>query len=208
MTKFITVSGPQSSGKTTLLNYLKKKYPHWQIIDEINPASITKKKDFGALNTSVEIEKEIIEANISLVSSIERNHKTVLTEQGIFNYVFNQYFLYKKLADEYYHKLFKAHNGLDCFIVFINIKPEISWQRRKEKYIKRITNKGINDKNIIDEYLEQYKKIIFDLYPLWIKCYKKIPFKKITIENSYKEKHIFLEEAEKTILSLLSQKSL
>ena len=207
MSKLIVIAGPQSSGKTSLLNNLKKKYSNWHFIDEINPATVTGKKDFGAVNTGTELEKKIIERDINNIRNISRDHQIVVLECGIFHYVYARHFIYREQANFYFKEYLKAHKGLDTHVIFIKTIPEVSLERRKEKYLKRIMDKGITDKKIIDEYLEQYRKVIDDLYPLWLECYKKVPFPKIMIENSYKEKSRYLKEADEIIQSLLPQKS-
>ncbi len=206
MTKLIIIAGPQSSGKTTTLNYLKKKHPEWHFVDEVNPASITGKKDFGALNTSAQLERKIIEEDIKNIEKISRGHKFVLLECGIFHYAYARYFLYKKIADEFFQKYLGAHHGLDPFVLFIHTKPDASWERRKGKYVKRLKNKGISEPDIMEKHLTKYREMIETLYPFWLDCYKKVPFPKMTIPNTVKSKGVFLKEADKVIQSLLYRK--
>lgn len=208
MTRLITIAGPQSSGKTTLFNHLKKKYKKYVFLPEINPKSITGKKDFGAINTYESLERRITKIDIDRIKKIDRNNKIIVIETGIFHYVWTENFLDKKTAEKYFKKYLDVQKKFHSFVIFIDTKPDISWKRRKEIYKQRILNKGIHDKSIIKKYLQEYKKIIFNLYPLWLKCYKKIPFEKIMIKNSTKAKTTFLKQAEKIILSLLSQPSL
>jgi deoxyadenosine/deoxycytidine kinase len=202
MTKLIIIAGPQSAGKTTLLNYLKSRYNNWYFIDEVNPASITGKKNFGIINTSADLQRKIIEADIENIIKIKRDHQFVLLESGIFHYAYARFFLYKKIAEEYFQKYLEAHKGLDPIVVFIHTNPSASWKRRKSKYLKRITDKGITDPDIKEQYLEKYREIIEKLYPYWLESYKKMPFPKMTIPNSNKSKNKFLKQAEQIIISL------
>lgn len=207
MQKYIIIAGPQSSGKSTLLKYLKEKHPNWHFIEEKNPASVTGKKDFGAINSESELERKIIEEDILHIKKINRkNKKVIIIESDIFHYVYARYFIGKKEANDFFKQYLQAHQGYDPLVIFIKTTPSISWERRKPEYIKRIKNKRITDEKTVIKHLDQYKKIIEDLYPLWLKCYDKIPFKKLTIENLHGKKAEFLKKAEKIILSL-SQKS-
>ena len=205
MTKLIIIAGPQSSGKTTLFKYLQKKHPNWQFVSDTDPRTVTGKKHFGAVNVSAELEEKILEQDLKNIKNIDRKKEIVIAECGIFNCVYAQHFLYEKLANHYYKEYLKIYEGLNPYVFFIKTIPEISWQRRKEKYRKRILDRGVTDQKIIEEYLYEYKKIIETLYPSWLEFYKKIPFKKIMIENSYKEKGQFLKEADKIIQSLLTR---
>ncbi|MBI5126918.1 AAA family ATPase [Candidatus Roizmanbacteria bacterium] len=207
MSKLIIIAGPQSSGKTTTLNYLKKKHKDWYFVDEVNPRTITGKKNFGAVNTNADLEERILNGDIDNIEKIDRKKDTVILESGIFHYVYARYFLYKKLADRYFGEYLQAHQGLKPYVFFIKTDLEVCFERRKSMYLKRILEKGVNDKTIIDKHLNEYKKIMEAIYPFWFDCYKKVPFPKISIENSYKAKNDYLKEAEEIIKSLLSQKS-
>ncbi len=203
MTSYIIIAGPQSSGKSSLLKYLKTKYPKHIFIEEKNPASVTGKKDFGAINSGSELEKKIIEEDIKHIQEIDRKNKIIIIESDIFHCVYADYFNGKKNANKYYRRYLKAHQGFNPVIIFINTLPEISWKRRRYKYVNRIRNKKIKSKKEIKKLLDRYQEIILQLYPIWIKYYKKVPFKKLMIENSYKSKNEFINEVDKIILSLL-----
>ncbi|MGB9883701.1 MAG: hypothetical protein ACPLRN_04315, partial [Microgenomates group bacterium] len=108
-----------------------------------------------------------------------------------------------KSAKTYFKKYLKIYKNYQSMVIFIDVKPKISWKRRKNKYWQRIKEAGIIDKDEIKKRFKKYKKIIFDLYPLWLKYFKIIPFQKIIIKNSYKTKKVFLEETEKKIKNFL-----
>ncbi len=207
MPKLVIVSGPQSSGKTTLMNHIKANHKDWFFVDEINPAFITGNKDHGAFHTGPELEKKIIEKSLNIINNLDMKKNVTFLETGIFAIVFARYLMDEKTADEFYRQFLKAFEGLELYVIFINTVPQVSWERRKEKYLKRIKNNGEVDKDLIDKHLNRYKKIITELYPLMLKFYDELPFPKTMIENSNKEKSTFLKEAEKIIFSLLSRKS-
>ncbi len=202
MPKLFIIAGPQSAGKVTLLNYLRKKHKNWFYVDEVNPASVTGKKYFGAINTTAELEKRIIEEDIKNIKNIRRDHNVIILNTGIFHYVFALYFNYKKLANYFFKQYLNAHKGLNPYVIFINAIPEVSWERRKPKYIKRIEDKGITDPAIIEQHLAKYKKIIDTVYPYWFECYNRVPYPKLIIENSNKKKNAFLKEADEIITKL------
>lgn len=205
MTKLIIIAGPQSSGKTTCLNYLKKNHKDWEFVDEVNPRTITGKKNFGAINTNADLEQKILEEDIKNIQNIDRNRKIVILESGIFHYVYARHFLYKKLADHYYLEYLKAHEKLNPYVIFIKTDLDVCFARRKPKYLKRILEKGVTDQNVINQFLDEYKEVMRAIYPYWFDCYKKVPFSKLMIENSNIEKNIFLKEAKKIVLNIVNK---
>lgn len=192
-TKLLIIAGPQSSGKTTAFNHLKTKFPNFHYQEEINPYYLAGKNHPGGAFTTSELELKLVEADLEMLSNLN-NHKTVILETSIFHLVYTEYFSGKKIAEDFYKKYLLLHNRFDSLLLFIDTKPEISWRRRYPHYLKRIGR--LNGKNNSFDILEKYQKTIYDLYPLWHKWYVKIPFKKLTIRNSFKTRKNFLIEIE------------
>ena len=82
--------------------------------------------------------------------------------------------------------------GFRPVILFIDTKPAVSWKRRKPIYEKRTA--GIPSVQERKKAMKKYRSTIERLYPLWIKWYKKFPFEKYMIRNSYKNEEVFLNE--------------
>jgi len=199
MTRLIIIAGPQSSGKTTVLKHLRRLHKNWEFIDEINPTSITGIKNFGAINTTEELEKKIIETDINKIKSINRNFNTAVIETGIFHCVYASHFFSEKIALQYFNMYLKAHEGLKPYVIFIDTKPQVSWERRKGRYLKRIREKRIREKKKKELLLKKYRKTIDDLYPHWLRIFKKIPFEKIKMMNNHENKSEFLENIDRIL---------
>lgn len=204
MRKLITIAGPQSSGKTTLLNFLKKKYKHILLIDEVNPRSLTKNKNFGAADTKADLEKKLIEKDIENINKIKSKTGLVIIESGIYHCVYGEYFIDRQAANYFFRKYLETYKKFGSYTLFIDTKPIISWNRRKFEYLRRIRNNGITNKKEVSKQLGKYKKIIFDLYPIWKKYYKKISFEKRSINNDRLSIKNFLNKADNIIAKFLS----
>ena len=124
-------------------------------------------------------------------------------ETGIFHLVYAEKFCGKKIANNFFYKYLTYHEKFDCKTIFFDTKPEISWHRRYPNYLKRI--KDQNRENNSFYILAKYQKTIYDLYPLWLKWYQKIPFEKVMIKNSFKTKKKFLQEVEEKIQEFLEK---
>lgn len=202
MSHFITIAGPQSSGKTTALDHLKKKYPDWFFIEDINPYTIAGENHPGGAYTSEELEIKISEIVLAKVRNIkQRYNQNSAIETGIFHLVFMKFFGRKKLMDLFYPQYTSLYNELNSFIIFIDTNPKVSFARRKEKYIVRIKRIGITDKKKFESMLKKYQDIVFRLYPHWLKFYEKITYSKVLIKNSYISKQQFLNEIDRAVKS-------
>lgn len=208
MNYFITIAGPQSSGKTTALKHLQEKHKDWIFVEEINPYTVTGANHPGGAYVDSDLETNIIKIQLAKMEAIkDRLDQMAVAETGIGHVVYTQFFVGKKIADKFYDDYIRLYNGLNPFIIFIDTTATISFERRKNKYEKRIKERGIVKKKEAEGALKKYRNTIFDLYPLWIKFYEKLPYPKVKIENSSLNQGKFLNELDRVISELLSRKS-
>jgi len=201
-TKFIIIAGPQSSGKTTAFDHIKKRYPDAIFLEEINPYTFNKTHLGGAF-VGKALEMKIVEEDLkrleSLTSACEKkksNLAFIVQETGIFHLVYCEGLFEKRYLRRYYQKYLKIYNHFDVFVLFIDTKPSCSWSRRKYIYIERIKKLGIRKKKEKVVMPERYRRKIETLYPLWLRWYKKVPYKKTIIKNSKKDLPAFLKSIE------------
>lgn len=198
-TKLIVIAGPQSSGKTTIMKLLEKKYPHTPFIEETNQYTVVDKNHLGGAYVDSETEKQINNADIEKIKAIDRNQNIIFIESGIMHCTYAEYYCDEKTAKSYLEKYIRAHEGLHPIIFFIDTKPQVSWRRRRKTYIQRIDRAGVTDPKKREEMLEFYRTRISNIYPLWHKYFRLIPFEKYMIKNSYKSWEVF----EKEILNII-----
>lgn len=196
---FFIIAGPQSSGKTTILQHLKKKHPQFLFIDETNQYTILNKNHLGSAYVTREIEEQIAKTDIKKIKKIDRSLKYIITETSIMHCVYHEIFMSKEDAKLYFNKYIKAYKRLHPVLLFIDTKPQVSWKRRRRKYIERIRKVGLLNSSKKKEMLAKYRRNIEKLYPLWIKYFKKIPFEKYMIKNSNKTWNVFEKEIMKKI---------
>ena len=196
MIKLIIIAGPQSSGKTTVFNLLRQKYPVHHYLEEINPYTLVGKDHPGAAFTNGELEIKLVNHELKILETLSSwldppageagRTKMVIVETGIFHLVYLEKFAGKALANRHYQKYLKLHQFFKPQIIFIDTKPEVSWRRRKDNYLARIRKSGITNPTEIYKRLNKYQTNLYHLYPLWLKYYQKLPFEKIMIKNSKK----------------------
>lgn len=202
-TKLIVIAGPQSSGKTTIMKLLEKKYPHIPFIEETNQFTVVDKNHLGGAYVDSETERQINEADIEKIKTIDRNQGFAFIESGIMHIIYMEYYCDEKTAIDYLKKYTKAYEGLHPIVFFIDTKPQISWRRRRKTYIQRIDRAGVTDSKKRREMLGFYRTRISNIYHIWHKYYRLIPFEKYMIKNSYKRWEVFEREIMDKIKSIL-----
>lgn len=197
MAHFISIAGPQSAGKTTAFKYLSKKYAKRGILFQMdmNPY-IFKKSDHPKYISTQDFQEDLNRETIKLLQSIDRN-TDVIMENGPMQVVYIEAYSGKRKAEEYFRKYVKLLKRLDPVIIMVDAKPKLSFKRRINEYLRRIKKHKLQKQ--AQTILDQYEKKIIDLYPLWNKWFKRFPFKKILIKNSYKKQEKYLAEIETVI---------
>jgi deoxyadenosine/deoxycytidine kinase len=205
MAHFITIAGPQSSGKSTAVDHLKKKYPNWYFLETIDPYTIGGMEHSGAAYTDRDLQINMMKIELIKINAMKnKNNPMFVAELGIFRLVYAHYFYHKKLADEYFEPYLQAYDAFDSHLIFIDAKPEISFQRRKKSYVERIKNRGVKDKKSFDKSLKKYQDTVYHLYPHWLRFYEKLRYPKTLIKNSYISEQEYLTEIDRVVNSVRS----
>ncbi|MCL4364639.1 deoxynucleoside kinase [Patescibacteria group bacterium] len=206
MSHFITIAGPQASGKTTALNHLKKHHQDWFFLEDINPFTVIGKNHPGAAYTDTELEGKILEIVSAKLHKIENHYdQIIVAEMGIFHLVYGQFIGSKKLSNQFLPKFLKIYNEFNSSIVFINITPNVSFARKRKSYRQRILAKGTTDDKEISDSLTVYKHAINNIYPYWLDLYQRLDFPKITIENSDLTEKEFLAKLDSVIKKIINR---
>lgn len=183
----LTIAGPQSAGKTTVFQMIKNHFPYFNFLSEINPYTFYGEKHLGGAFNDEKTEILIIEKDLEQLKKIKEN---TVVETGIFHLVYSEIFSPKK-TKKFFQEYLNLYYHFQNWLIFIDVKPEISWKRRRKKYQERVKNLS---KEKQKEALNRYKNNLYRLYPLWLKYLKIFPFNKIIIKNSYKNFFNFKKE--------------
>lgn len=198
----IVISGPQSSGKTTLLNHLQEKFPKVKFLPEINQYNIISAKHLGAAFVTQDVERKIIEKDIAITKQESKKYSLMIIETGIMHLPYAEICINNKVAASYFNVYKKLYDRMNTHIILIDTKPAVSWKRRKSKYLKRI--KHIKDPKLKQTLFDKYHRRIFDFYPVWKKYTKLLPYKKYIINDSYITKTKFLKKSIQIVSNILT----
>ncbi len=203
-------AGPPSSGKTTVLKYLKKRFSgRLKIYEEINPYTFFKDHKGGAY-VDFELEVRIIKADLARTREIVASGEPALVETGVFHLAYLKRFAEKegtKEARELYSKFEKEYlelfSSVRHLVIFIDTKPEVSWIRRRAYYRQRV-EKIIKEKGgKVRKLMRKYKDNLFELYGYFKGLYESLPLQKVRLKNNYRKEERFLMEVERIVVTHL-----
>lgn len=152
MRELVIIAGPQAAGKSTIISGLSEQYhgvlplfnrrcpPRLFPLQESRQIVVHKYALLGAIFMTREHELEVAECDLGrmdLILGRARNHLVYIDECNVFTLahaaahgITGLDFLW----DEYMTRLEK----LNAKVIFIDVPPEISWERRRAKYEQRL----------------------------------------------------------------------
>lgn len=176
---FIIIGGPQASGKTTAQEHIKETYRDIIILKEAAQILIEEERKrglaIGGALVSSDFERKILDFNLKRMNEIlsKGNPGKIYLEE---TYIFNLAHMAVKIPEmvgEYYPKYVESLKPFNVGIIFINVPPEVSFERRKPEYMRRYEGR-----ENFDELMRKSKDYIYKIYPSFIAVYKRLPFPK------------------------------
>jgi thymidylate kinase len=197
MKRMVVVSGPQAAGKSTclkrlfdLLHYVYPCLPESKIVEpfilqEARQIVVHKYHLMGGIFMTKKQEREVIDIDFYRMDSIlkELDERLLYFDEcNVFTLAHakaHQVILNKDYFAQYCEYLHK----LNAVIIFLNVIPDVSWERRKDIYQSRLFRFPEEQrKDILNRYFE-YLDI---LYPSLSHIYEKINLPKIRINANDK----------------------
>ncbi len=204
----ILITGPQSSGKTTLFNYLKNQYPKARFQPEINPYSILAKHSGSAFVTE-DLQTEISRLTIKQFRAFSNLPQStlILWETGFMNLAYMQRDLKPKNYSHFKNLYLKLAHSTDMKAIFIDTKPQVSWQRRKDIYLNRVKHyledNQITDPNgqkkVTTTRMAKYKDNLYLMYPLFKQAVKILNLPTYVVQNNNGSLESFLKQARQIV---------
>jgi len=186
---YLIIAGPQAAGKTTAIRLIREQGKN-PVFDEDmefcffkeGRAIINSKYSLkGAVSITRLDEIEAIELDLRRMSQLQEGieNRCYFDESNIFtlSHASMRHIPIRSYFDDYCSLLEKLNTG----IIFLDITPEISWGRRKRRYIKRVENLPSREQ---EKMLAGYKNYISSVYNRLLNLYEMIRFPKIRIDAS------------------------
>lgn len=215
MAELIIIAGPQAAGKSTVITTLASCYQgiaalfprKWSPLifplQESRQIIVHKYLLLGAVFMSSEQEREIVNCDLArmelmLQRARDRKKRVVyLDECNIFTLAHAAAHGIRdveKYWDEYVLQL----QQLSAKVIFLNIPPELSWERRSRRYEQRLIYFHNSQHASVRV---RYRDYLVKIHPLLLETYERLPFPKVMIDATYPEKKV-MEMVSKTLAKL------
>ena len=203
MSELIIIAGPQAAGKTTVVSQIcsdfsglysvcnssVRKIPPIFPLQESRQIVVHKNVLLGAIFMTREQEEEVVEcdlARMDLISNRSRDRLVYLDECNIFTIA---HAMAHGIVDveSHWQEYILRLKRLNAKIIFLDVDPEISWERRRRKYQQRLIYFPANRHNAI---MRKYHEYLIRLHPLLLDVYHRLPFPKEFLDARKAEKNV------------------
>lgn len=143
----------------------------------------------GAIFMNLEQEQEVVSCDLGRMDLVlQRNQKQLvyLDECNIFTLAHAAAHMITGV-EQYWDEYISRLKQLDAMVIFLDVPPAISWERRCRKYEKRLVYFPENEHKAI---MRRYQEYMEKLYPLLLDIYRRLPFPKVIIDGSCSEENI------------------
>jgi len=185
--QYLIIAGPQAAGKTTTKRYLEERCKefsnqNFRFLDESRDIISKKHSSFGTLTITRDLEYKIIEEDLSRLKGIEERGKdsdiNYVDETSVFGLAHSC--LHGIEIKDYFREYIDILRRLDSSVMFLDVPPEISLSRRKERYEKRFASMDEDEKK---DAMDEVWKYFNGVYPELLKMFEQINLPKIKIYN-------------------------
>ena len=193
MSELIIIAGPQAAGKSTAITNLdlqfrsaralfpQKQVPALMALQESRQIIVHKNMLLGAQFMDVTDEREIPRCDFSRMDKmIAQNHKRLVyvDECNIFTLAHAEAHGIASLR-RHWSRYLRYLKQLDAKVIFLDVPPDVSWERRRERYEQRLIYFPESQHQSI---MKGYRDYLDRIHPLLHKLYNKLPLPKILLD--------------------------
>lgn len=206
MGELIIVAGPQAAGKSTaisqicsqyqavlpLIGQLGRKIPPILPLQESRQIIAHKDILLGAIFMTTEQEEWVVSCDLTrmdLILARPKNRVVYLDECNIFTIAHAMAHGVSQV-ERHWSEYVTRLKRLKAKVIFLDVDPEVSWERRRRKYEQRLVYFPRKRHRSI---MRAYHKYLKKLHPLLLDVYHRLPFPKELIDGRLPEKNIILE---------------
>jgi thymidylate kinase len=201
MSSILIIAGPQAAGKTTVINKLisqpynvadlfpRQDPPLLFPLQESRQIIVHKDVLLGAIFMTAEQELQVIECDLRRMDLIQqRNHKPAVyvDECNIFTIAHALAHGVTQVQD-YWDQYVTRLKELTARVIFVDVPPEVSWERRRRRYEQRLIYFAESEHKAI---MDNYRDYLFKLYPLLHQVFNCLPFPKDTVSGQMSEENV------------------
>lgn len=180
---YIVTAGPQAAGKSTLVRDLCARDPGLTPLEEARQIVVHKYQRKGAIFMTVEDELEVIHIDTMRMASIvdgDRAGARFVDETNVFTLAHARAHGVD-WTPSHFNVYRDALARLNAVVLFLDVPPEVSWERRHHRYLQRLWDASDAER---DETMARYKAYLFRLYRELSVIYDELDCPKARIDAS------------------------
>ncbi len=195
MSEFFIFAGPQAAGKTTIIENINREFRHLSpFFRSKNPALFPLQESraivshthmlLGGIFMRPEHEIAAVDCDFKRMDLILERRPTRkiihMDECNVFTLAHasaHGVHLAQSYWDEYIRRLKKLH----AKIIFLDVPPDISWERRQARYAERLIYFHESRHGAL---MKRYRKYLETMHPLLKELLERLPFPKKTINGT------------------------
>lgn len=194
--KFIVIAGPQAAGKSSVKGHIAGIYNQYHAsynkysrgyglsavvpLEEARSIVIHKHQIKGAISMSYLDELEVIHTDMGRMLTIMRDDddRIFLDECNVFTLAHaNAHGI--DITEGFYKQYCDMLQRLNTGMIFLDVPPDVSWERRKSRYEERHWKMPFHEKAKV---MKAHRDYMDDLYPRLCEMYESLDFPKAKID--------------------------
>lgn len=181
--EYLVLAGPQAAGKSTLCKEICSADSNLVSLQESRQVIIHNCKKNGAIFMSELDELEVIHHDMTRMFTIlgqDRLQRSYIDETSVFTLGHARAHGID-ILEGYYRQYCDLLNRLQTGVIFVDVPPTISWERRRIRYAQRLWDLNDEEK---EATMAQYRAYLDRLYPELLAIYDRLEFPKAKIDGT------------------------
>jgi predicted kinase len=181
--EFFILAGPQAAGKSTFAKSICANEPRVVSLEESRQIIVHNYQRKGAIFMTELDEIEVIHHDMTRMFTIlgqNRRQHLYLDETNVFTLAHARAHGID-LLEGYFRQYCDLLTRLNTGVVFIDVPPEISWERRRHRYAQRLWELQDEERH---EIMMKYKQYLNRLHPELVVMYDRLELPKEKIDGA------------------------
>jgi adenylate kinase family enzyme len=193
--EYFILAGPQAAGKSTLAKRLCGQDSGMISLEESRQIIVHKYQRKGAIFMTNLDEIEVVHHDMTRMFTIlgqDQNDHLYLDETNVFTLGHARAHGID-LLEGYFKQYCDLLARLQTGIVFVDVPPDISWERRRHRYTQRLWDLNDEEKQDI---MARYEAYLERLYPELLAIFNRLDFPKVKIDGMSHPEQTFREASQ------------
>jgi thymidylate kinase len=191
---YFIMAGPQAAGKSSSIRYIHARYQadcslpeicdhamlNIVLVREMRKILVNEHNVLGAIFMDISQDIEITKKDLARLDEIigREDDRVYMDETNIFTLA--HIMTRGHITNSYYEEYIQRLEQLKAAVMFLDLPPDISWQRRKARYEERVSDFPPLQRAVI---LERYREYLIKVHGPLHEIYDSLPLDKVMINT-------------------------